>query len=73
LVEEKAEDACLGLFTKNSLIFISDDKDDNEGNSKIFVRIQGAYLRRFDKYKKRIRLTTAPLWYNYKKCTLKQE
>ncbi len=66
-------DACLGLSSKNRLIFISNDKDNNEGNSEIFVRIQGADLSRFDKYKKRLRLTTAPLWYNYKKCTLKQE
>ena len=41
----------LGIVQKNRLIFISDDKDDNEDTTiKIFVRIQGA-LRRFDKYK----------------------
>ncbi len=74
IIEEKAVDACLGLSSKNRLIFISDNKDNNEDNSKIFVRIQGANLRRFDnKYKKRLHLTTAPLWYNCKKCTLKQE
>jgi hypothetical protein len=73
LIEEKAVDACLGLSSKNRLIFISDVKDNNEDNSKIFVRIQGANLRRFDKYKKRLHLTTAPLWYNCKKCTIKQE
>jgi hypothetical protein len=54
----------LGLSSKNRLIFISDVKGDNEDNSKIFVRIQGADLRRFNKYKKRLHLTTAPLWYN---------
>jgi hypothetical protein len=72
LVEEKAVDTCMGFSSKNRLIFISGVKDNNEDNSKIFVRIQGA-LRRFDKYKKRLHLTTAPLWYNCKKCTLKQE
>jgi hypothetical protein len=73
LIEEKAVDACLGLSRKNRLIFISNVKDDNEDNSKISVRIQGADLRRLDKYKKKLHLTTAPLWYNCKKCTLKQE
>ena len=73
LIEEKAVDACLRLSRKNRLIFISNNKDDYEDNSKIFVRIQGANLRRFDKYKKRLHLTTAPLWYNCKKHILKQE
>jgi hypothetical protein len=73
LIEEKAVDTCLGLSRKNKLIFISDDKDNKEENSKIFVRIQGADLRRFDKYKKRLRLTTAHLWYNCKKRTFEQE
>ncbi len=73
LIEEKAVDACLGLSSKNRLIFISKIKDNNEDNKGIFVRIQGANLRRFDKYKERFHLTTAPLWYNCKKCTLKQE
>ncbi len=73
LIEEKAVDACLGLSRKNRLIFISNVKDNNEDNSKIFVRIQGADLRRFNKYKKRLHLTTAPLSYNCKKCTSKQE
>jgi hypothetical protein len=73
LIEENAVDACLGLSSNNRLIFISDIKDDNEDNSKKFVRIQGANLRRFDKYKKRLHLTTAPPWYNCKKCTIKQE
>jgi hypothetical protein len=71
LIEEKAVDACLGLSSKNRLIFIIDDKEGYEDNSKIFVRIQGANLRRFDKYKNRLRLTIAPLWYNCKKHTLK--
>ncbi len=63
-------DACLGLSSKNRLIFIGNDNNDNEDNSEIFVRIQGANLRRFNKYKKRLRLATAPLWYNCKKRTL---
>ncbi len=73
LIEDQAVDACLELSSKNRLIFISNVKNDNEDNSKIFVRIQGANLRRFDKYKKRLHLTIAPLWYNCMKCTLKQE
>jgi hypothetical protein len=72
LIEEKAVDACLGLSSKNRLIFNSKVKDNNEDNSKIFVS-QGANLRRFEKYKKRLHLTTAPIWYNCKKCTLKKE
>ena len=63
----------MGLSSKNRLIFISNVKNDNEDNSKIFVRIQGANLRRFNKYKKRLRLPTAPLWYNCKKRMLKHE
>jgi hypothetical protein len=59
LIEEKAVDACLGLSSKNRLIFISEDKDNSEENSKIFVRIQGANLRRFNKNKKRLHLTAA--------------
>jgi hypothetical protein len=58
---------------KNRIVFISKAKDNNEDNSKIFVRIQGANLRRFDQYKKWLNLTTTPLWYNCKKCTSKQE
>jgi hypothetical protein len=54
LIEEKAVDVCLRSSSKNRLIFISDNKDDSEDDSKIFVRIQGANLRRFDKYKKRL-------------------
>ncbi len=30
LIEEKTVDMCLGLSSKNRLIFISDNKDDNE-------------------------------------------
>jgi hypothetical protein len=37
------------------------------------LKIQGADLRRYDKYKKRLHVMTAPLWYNCKKGTLKQE
>ncbi len=53
LIEEKAADVRLGFSRKNRLIFIYDNKDNNEDNSKKFVRIQGADLRRFDKYKNR--------------------
>jgi hypothetical protein len=73
LIEEKSVYGCLGLSSKNRLIFISNDMDNNEDNSAIFVRIQWANLRRFDKYKKRLCLTTAPLWNNCKIHTLKQE
>ncbi len=49
-------------------------KSNNHNNNKeILLKIQGADLRRYAKYKKRLHLITAPLWYNCKKCTLKQE
>ncbi len=73
LIDDKAVDACLGLSSKNRLIFISNVKDNNEDNNKIFVRIKGADLRRFNKYEKRLNSTAAPLWYNCKKYTSKQE
>jgi hypothetical protein len=51
----------------------NDNDKNNNNDNKILLKIQGADLGRYDKYKKRLHLTTAPLWYNCKKCTLKQE
>jgi hypothetical protein len=45
----------------------------SKGNNQILLRIQGADLRRYNKYKKRLHLPTAPLWYNCRKHMLKQE
>ena len=47
------------------------NKDNNDKETPL--KIQGAGLRRYDKFRKRLHLMTAPLWYNCKKCTLKQE
>jgi hypothetical protein len=55
------------------LAIIGDDEFGSKGNKKILLRIQGADLRRYDKYKKRLHLPTAPLWYNCRRCMLKQE
>jgi hypothetical protein len=55
------------------LAIIDDDEFGSEGSNEILLRIQGADLRRYDKYKKRIHLPTAPLWYNCRKRMLKQE
>jgi hypothetical protein len=41
--------------------------------TRYILRIQGADLRKYDKYKKRLHLPTAPLWYNCRKRMLKQE
>jgi hypothetical protein len=71
LIEEETEDVCMGSPRENRCNIIGKNKDDNENDNKICLRIQGADLRRFDKYKKRLHLTTAPPW--YKRCTLKQE
>jgi hypothetical protein len=71
LIEEETEDMCMGSPRENRRNIIGKNKDDNEDDNKICLRIQGADLRRFDKYKKRLHLTTAPLW--YKRRTLKQE
>ncbi len=71
LIEEESEDACVGSHRENKSNIISNNEDDNKEDNKICLRIQGANLRRFDKYKKRLHLTTAPPW--YKKRTLKQE
>ena len=53
---------------------VHDNKSNNDNNdNEIPLKIQGADLRRYDKYKKRLHVMTAPLWYNCKKGTLKQE
>jgi hypothetical protein len=59
---EKIVGALTSAMTNNN------NKDDN----KLLLKVQGADLKRFNKNKKRLHLTTAPLWYNCKKCTLKQ-
>ena len=71
LIEEETEDACMGSPRENRCNIIGNNEDDNKDNNEICLRIQGADLRRFDKYKKRLHLTTAPPW--YKRRTLKQE
>jgi hypothetical protein len=55
------------------LAIVSNDEFGSKGNNEILLRIQGADLKRHDKYKKRLHLPTAPLWYNCRKCMLKQE
>jgi hypothetical protein len=74
LIEEEAEDACVVSPKENSRrIDIGNDKDNNDkDNNKLLLKVQGADLKRFKKNKKRLHLTTAPLWYNCKKRTLKQ-
>jgi hypothetical protein len=52
---------CVGSPRESGHIITGSNKDDNKDDKKILLRIQGADLRRFDKYKKRIQLTTAPL------------
>jgi hypothetical protein len=71
LIGEETEDASVGSSRENRHNIIGNNKADNEDDNEICLRIQGADRRRFDKYKKRLLLTTAPPW--YKKCTLKQE
>ncbi len=45
----------------------------NNNDNEILLKIQEADLRRYGEYKKMLHLIIAPLWYNCKKCTLKQE
>ncbi len=71
LIDEETEDVCMGSPRENRRNIIGNNKGNNEDDNKICLRIQGAELRRFDKYKKRLHLTTAPPW--YKRRTLKQE
>jgi hypothetical protein len=85
LIEEEAEGACVVSPKENSRRIdigendnnndhIHDIKSDNHNNdNEIHLKIQGDDLRRYNKYKKRLHLMTAALWYNCKKCTLKQE
>jgi hypothetical protein len=61
MIKEEAEDMCVGSPRENRCIVIGDDKFCNKANNEILLRIQGAALRRFNKYKKRFHLTTAPL------------
>jgi len=67
LSEEEAEDGSVGSPRENRRTDFGNNKDDNEDNTKILLRIQGADLRRFDNYKKRFHVTIAHLWYNCKK------
>jgi hypothetical protein len=60
LIEEESEDACVGSPRENRNNIIGNNEDDNKEDNKICLRFQGADLRRFDKYKKRLHLTTAP-------------
>jgi hypothetical protein len=71
LIEEETEDACVGSSRENRRNNIGNNEDDNVDDNEICLRIQGADLRRFDKYKKRLHLTTTPPC--YKKHMLKQE
>jgi hypothetical protein len=60
LIKEESEDACVGSPRENRSNIIGNNENDNKEDNKICLRIQGADLRRFDKYKKRLHLTTAP-------------
>jgi hypothetical protein len=87
LIEEEAEDVCVVSPKENSRrIDIGKDHNNNNHNhnhnnkinndnndNEILLKDQGANLRRHDKYKQRLHLISAPLWYNCKKCRLKQE
>ena len=54
----EAKDACVESQRKNWCIDIGNNENNNKDNTKIHLRIQGADLMRFDKYKKRLHLTT---------------
>jgi hypothetical protein len=73
LIEEEDEDTCVGSPRENRRIVTGNNEFGNKDNNAILLRIQGADLRRFDKYKKRLNLTASLLWYNCKKRMLKQE
>jgi hypothetical protein len=64
LIEEEAEDACVVSPRENSgCIDIGNDEDNNDkDDNELLLKVQGADLKRFDKNKKRLHLTTAPLW-----------
>ncbi len=87
LSEEEAEDVCVVSHKENSRRIdigkvdnnnnnnhVHDNKSNKDNNdNKIPLKIQGADLRRYNKYKKRLHVMTAPIWYNCKKGMLKQE
>ncbi len=52
LIEEETEDVCMGSPRENRRNIIGNNKDNNEDDNKICLRIQGADLRRFDKWKR---------------------
>ncbi len=52
LIEEETENMCMGSPRENRRNIIGNNEDDNEDNNEICLRIQGADLRRFDKYKR---------------------
>jgi len=66
LVEEEAEDACVvSPREKSRRIDIGNDEDaKDEDDNELLLKVQGADLKRSDKYRKRLHLTTAPLLYN---------
>ncbi len=51
LIEEEAEDVCVGSHVGNRCINNGNNKDKNKDNTKILLRVQGADLRRFGKNK----------------------
>ncbi len=57
LIKVEAEDVCVDR-RENRHIGIDEDEDSNEDDTKILLRVQGADLRQFDKYKNRLHLTT---------------
>ena len=59
LIAVEGEDVCVGSPRENRRINIGDNEDNNKDDTMILLRIQGAHLRRFDKYKKRLHLTTS--------------
>jgi hypothetical protein len=58
LIEMEVEDVCVRSHRQNWRINIDNDEDNNEDDTKILLRVQGADLRRVDKCKNRLHLTT---------------
>ena len=58
LLEVEAEDVCVGSCRENRCIDIGNNKDNNEDDTMILLRVQGADRRRLDKYKEKPHLTT---------------
>jgi hypothetical protein len=73
LIEEEDEDTCVGSPRENRCIVTGNNEFGNEDNNAILLRILGADLRRFDKYKTRLNLRASPLWYKCKKHMSKQK